>query len=167
VEGEKKAKFVYRRGGLPPGVGRGGKFGSGGGGGGDTKGVYYELAFSEEYMGTQQLFVAMAATHDPQNIADILHQHPYHLDTLLQMSEIYSQMGEQQQAADMLERAIYCLESACHPAFLAGLGGAAEGGAGGTSRLAYESEQNKVFYHALFRHMQVPKPSTGNLNSKF
>jgi len=39
----------------------------------------------------------MAATHDPQNIADILRQHPYHLDTLLQMSEIYAQMGEQQQ----------------------------------------------------------------------
>ena len=61
-----------------------------------SKGIYYDLTFSEDYMSVQALFAAMAATHDPQNIVDILRQHPYHLDSLLQMSEIYTQMGEQQ-----------------------------------------------------------------------
>ena len=92
------------------------------------RGVYYELRYTDEYRQGQQLFAAMAATHDPQNLVDVLHQHPYQLDTLLQMSQIYAQMGEQQQAADLLERAVYCLEQASHPAFIAGLGGAAEGG---------------------------------------
>jgi len=44
------------------------------GGGGDAKGVYYQLSFTEDYMRVQHMFVAMAATHDPQNIAEILHQ---------------------------------------------------------------------------------------------
>ena len=98
-------------------------------------GVYYELRYTDEYRQGQQLFAAMAATHDPQNLVDVLHQHPYQLDTLLQMSQIYAQMGEQQQAADLLERAVYCLEQASHPAFIAGLGGAAEGGGWIAARL--------------------------------
>ena len=57
-------------------------------------------------------------------------------------------------AADLLERAVYALETACHPGFLGGMGGGAEGG-GGCSRLDYACDENKVFYHALFRHMQA------------
>ena len=117
-------------------------------------GVYYELRYTDEYRQGQQLFAAMAATHDPQNLVDVLHQHPYQLDTLLQMSQIYAQMGEQQQAADMLERAVFCLELASHPAFIAGLGGAAEGGGGGT-RLDYALVENQVYFHAMFRQMQA------------
>eukprot|EP00960_Hanusia_phi_P022520 666619-Hanusia_phi.AAC.1 len=70
-------------------------------GGGGARGAYFELVYDGDYMksqvtslslvpvlrspGPQESFLAMAATHDPQNIADLLHEQPFHLDTLLQV----------------------------------------------------------------------------------
>uniref|UniRef100_A0A7S4NR72 Transcription factor 25 n=1 Tax=Guillardia theta TaxID=55529 RepID=A0A7S4NR72_GUITH len=122
-------------------------------GGGGARGAYFELAYDADYIKAQESFLAMAATHDPQNIADLLHEQPFHLDTLLQMSEISAQMGEQQSSSDFLERAVYVLEAAFHPSFLAGMSGGKSGEE--RTRMDFDEEKNQVLFHVLFRQMHL------------
>ena len=42
---------------------------------------------------------------DPGNISSILRAHPYHIDSLLQLSEVLKIQGDVQMAADFVERA--------------------------------------------------------------
>ena len=43
----------------------------------------------------QELYEDCQATFDPNNIAALLHAHPYHLDALLTMHDLYRSTGEQ------------------------------------------------------------------------
>lgn len=43
----------------------------------------------------QELYEECQATFDPNNVAALLHLHPYHLDALLTMHDLYRSMGEQ------------------------------------------------------------------------
>lgn len=87
----------------------------------------------------------MAATHDPNAIAHLVAQHPYHIDGLLTLADVYKQMGEMQTVAELLERCLYSFECSWHPSFNISLG---------TCRIAFDEEPNRAFYQALFRHMQ-------------
>lgn len=48
----------------------------------------------------QELYEECQATFDPNNVAALLHQHPYHLDALLTMHDLYRSMGEQASAGE-------------------------------------------------------------------
>lgn len=108
-------------------------------------GTWYEMTFSEEYIQVQGQYQAMVASMDPRNLMDLLHHHPSHIATLLQVAEYYAHTAEQQTAADMLERAVSSLERGFHPSFVESLGSA---------RVDYSKEENRVLYHVLFRYMQ-------------
>jgi hypothetical protein len=43
----------------------------------------------------QDLYEECQATFDPNHIAALLHSHPYHLDALLTMHDLYRSTGEQ------------------------------------------------------------------------
>lgn len=43
----------------------------------------------------QDLYEECQATFDPNHVAALLHSHPYHLDALLTMHDLYRSMGEQ------------------------------------------------------------------------
>ena len=113
--------------------------------GSGSQGQFFEVHFDEGYMGVQEQYYAMVATHDPQMMADLMHLHPYHIDTLLQMSDYYSQMGEHATAADLIERSVYALELGMNQTFLNALG---------SVRLDYSVDRNRLVLHCLFRHMQ-------------
>lgn len=78
----------------------------------------------------QDLYEECQATFDPNNVAALLQQHPYHLDALLTMHDLYRSMGEQAYAGARLRKA--CLEwaaagcavldvgNACRPACIHG-----------------------------------------------
>lgn len=105
----------------------------------------FELQFDEGYMSVQEQYYAMVATHDPEMMADLMHLHPYHIDTMLQMSDYYTQMGEHATAADLIERSVYALELGMNQTFVNALG---------SVRLDYSVDRNRVVFHCLFRHMQ-------------
>lgn len=75
----------------------------------------------------------------------IVDQHPYHIDSLLTLAELYRQMGESQSAADLLERCLFALEYALHPLFNITTG---------RCKLDYGWDPNKPLFIALFKHMQ-------------
>ncbi|KAK9851873.1 hypothetical protein WJX84_005125, partial [Apatococcus fuscideae] len=93
----------------------------------------------------QRVFEQSQASMDPNRIVQILQQHPYHIDSLLTMYELYRSTGEQAYADEILERCLYALEMAWHPWF---------NPAGGNCRLDFEVEANRPLFTAIFRYMQ-------------
>ncbi|EFN53652.1 hypothetical protein CHLNCDRAFT_136380 [Chlorella variabilis] len=92
----------------------------------------------------QELYEEVQATFDPNNVAALLQSHPYHLDALLTMHDLYRSTGEQAYAEEMLERALYALEMAWHPSFSP---------AAASMHVPYE-EPNAPLFTCLFRYMQ-------------
>ncbi|OMJ13378.1 Ribosome quality control complex subunit 1 [Smittium culicis] len=56
-------------------------------------GTWYTTNYSKRYRDTQIEFTICLNTHDPYVIADIMNQHPYHVDTLLQHALSVEQSG--------------------------------------------------------------------------
>lgn len=113
----------------------------------DTKdGVnFFRYAFSSSYQEVQKKYEECSASHDPNTIVMLVNQHPYHIDSLLTLAEVYRRMGESQRSADLLERCLYALEYAWHPWFNITTG---------RCRLDYGWDPNKPLFVALFKHMQ-------------
>ncbi|KAK8734951.1 hypothetical protein OTU49_005742, partial [Cherax quadricarinatus] len=74
----------------------------------------------------------------------LLNHEPFHVDTLLQVSEIFRLGDDSAMAAQLIERALYVLESASHPLFNI---------ATGVCRLQYRQQENRSLFIALFRHI--------------
>ncbi|KAG6546946.1 hypothetical protein Mapa_011562 [Marchantia paleacea] len=106
---------------------------------------YFRYRYSSSYAEVQKKFEVCVRSHNPNTIIALLRNHPYHVDSLLALAEVYKHMGEYQQAAELLEQCLYALECAWHPCFNPSLG---------TCRLDYKVDTNKALFLALFRHMQ-------------
>eukprot|EP00879_Flechtneria_rotunda_P027791 GHRR01029790.1.p1 GENE.GHRR01029790.1~~GHRR01029790.1.p1 ORF type:complete len:676 (+),score=286.92 GHRR01029790.1:138-2165(+) len=103
-------------------------------------------SWSPNYAAAQRVFEQAQASYDPNAVAAVLHQFPYHVDSLLAMNELYRSMGEAQTADDLLARALYALESAWPAGF---------DPTSGSVRLDIEKPENKGLFVALFRHAQA------------
>lgn len=64
----------------------------------------------------------------------MINLYPYHVDTLIQLSDIFKLRDELPMAAELIERALYALESAFHPLFSV---------TKGNSRLDYRRQENR------------------------
>eukprot|EP00850_Spirogloea_muscicola_P014878 SM000110S18885 [mRNA] locus=s110:149940:151775:+ [translate_table: standard] len=109
-------------------------------------GQAFRYVHSSAYATVQASHEAAMRTHDPHAVADILARHPWHVDSLLALSDVYRTMGEAQSAAELLEQALFALEGAWHPWFNPTLG---------SCRLPYSEAANRPLFHALFRHAQA------------
>nr|CAG8581408.1 12221_t:CDS:10 [Entrophospora candida] len=78
---------------------------------------YFKFTHSNQYQSVQSLFLQCVATHDPNTIYAVLRDNPYHIDSLLQMSEIYKMSGDHTMAAEFIERALYAFEKSFHIKF--------------------------------------------------
>mmetsp|Transcript_19161 Transcript_19161/g.41385 ORF Transcript_19161/g.41385 Transcript_19161/m.41385 type:complete len:710 (+) Transcript_19161:50-2179(+) len=106
----------------------------------------FRYRYSPSYRTTQGLFEQCQATYDPNSIAALLQQAPYHVDSLLTMYDLYRHTGDNQYAEEVLARALYSLEMGWHLHFNIG---------SGSCRLDYEVEENRALFVALFRHIQA------------
>ena len=113
---------------------------------GGCGGRVFRYEHSHSYASTQGQYEAYAASGDPNLIAMLLRQNPYHVEALLGMSELYKSSGEGTAAGELLERALYALEAAFHPWLDVGAG---------DCRLEYSIEANKPLFNALFRQCQL------------
>lgn len=103
------------------------------------------------YQTVQQAFFSYAVSMDIQGIQSIIYTlDPYHVDTLLLMSDVMKSQGSLSESADLVERALYSLGRALSPAFTSNIG---------HSRLPFCWFENRSFYLAISRHM-------GNLGRK-
>ncbi|CAL5228630.1 g11796 [Coccomyxa viridis] len=105
----------------------------------------FRYVHSTAYRGIQALFEQCQASMDPNSIAQLLAHHPYHIDALLAMFELYRATGQHEQADELLQRCLYALEMALHPFFQWGEP---------NCRIPFEEESNRPLFAALFKHMQ-------------
>ncbi|KAJ2697455.1 hypothetical protein H4218_003931 [Coemansia sp. IMI 209128] len=111
-----------------------------------TGGSWFVMEHSGRFRSVQTEFLAAVMTHSADGVAAIAHHHPYHVDALLQLSEILKQTGgDFNEAGELVERALYAFEIGFAPRFSA---------VSGTGRLDFRYVESRTLYLALFRHMQ-------------
>lgn len=105
---------------------------------------YFTFEHNREYQQVQFKFMDAVESMDPNNIVALLQLNPYHIDSLLQLSDVCRIQEDQEMARDLIERALYSFECAFHPLFSL---------TSGMSRLDYLRPENRAFYLALYKHM--------------
>ncbi|XP_053411916.1 transcription factor 25 isoform X2 [Nycticebus coucang] len=105
---------------------------------------FFTFEHSEEYQQAQHKFLAAVESMEPNNIVVLLQTSPYHVDSLLQLSDACRFQEDQEMARDLIERALYSMECAFHPLFSL---------TSGTCRLDYRRPENRSFYLALYKQM--------------
>ncbi|XP_015729867.1 transcription factor 25 isoform X2 [Coturnix japonica] len=105
---------------------------------------YFTFEHHREYQQVQFKFLDAVESMDPNNIVLLLQMNPYHVDSLLQLSDVCRMQEDQEMARDLVERALYSLECAFHPVFSL---------TSGSCRLDYRRPENRAFYLALFKHL--------------
>ncbi|XP_066541063.1 transcription factor 25 isoform X2 [Hoplias malabaricus] len=105
---------------------------------------FFAFEHSRDYQQVQFKFFDAVESMDPNNIMVLLQLNPYHVDSLLQLSDVCRIQEDQETARDLIERALYSFECAFHPVFSL---------TSGTSRLDYRRPENRAFYLAVYKHM--------------
>ncbi|NXE16897.1 TCF25 factor, partial [Lophotis ruficrista] len=105
---------------------------------------YFAFEHHREYQQVQFKFLNAVESMNPHSIATLLEVYPYHVDSLLQLSDVFRMQENQEMARDLVEWALYSLECVFHPAFSL---------TSGTCRLDYRRPENRAFFLALFKHM--------------
>ncbi|MCI4379501.1 hypothetical protein PGIGA_G00229110 [Pangasianodon gigas] len=105
---------------------------------------FFAFEHSRDYQQVQFKFFDAVESMDPNNIVALLQLNPYHIDSLLQLSDVCRIQEDQETARDLIERALYSFECAFHPVFSL---------TSGTSRLDYRRAENRAFYLAVYKHM--------------
>ncbi|KAF4101566.1 transcription factor 25 isoform X2 [Onychostoma macrolepis] len=105
---------------------------------------HFTFEHNRDYQQVQFKFFDAVESMDPNNFVVLLQFNPYHIDSLLQLSDVCRMQEDQETARDLIERALYSFECAFHPVFSL---------TSGTCRLDYSRPENRAFYLVLFKHM--------------
>lgn len=111
----------------------------------DKNAIYFTFEHSPAYRQLQQKFLTAVETMDSDNIIKIINQQPYHVDSLIQLSELCKMSEDYSMASELIEHAVFALESSFHSMFSI---------VSGTSRLDYRRQENRAFFIVLFKHAQ-------------
>lgn len=74
-------------------------------------------------------------------LQQLLNEHPFHIDGMLQLSDICKMGEDSTRAAELIERTLYALEAAFHPLFNLAVG---------TSKLDYKRQENRFVFNVYF-----------------
>lgn len=109
----------------------------------------------KQYQGIQFMFMDAIESMDHNNIITVLHSCPYHIDSLIQMSDISKMSDDTQMAADLIERALYALQNSFHPSFNINFKALASTSApvNTSIKLDYNRVENRCLFIALFKHL--------------
>ncbi|VDN06692.1 unnamed protein product [Thelazia callipaeda] len=107
--------------------------------------LWFRFSHHANYREVQQNFWMASDSSDHQSLSDILAQYPYHLDTLIVMSEHFRQQEDYQLSRDLIERGLFCCETAFAPRFQL---------CNFDHRINYSDAENRAFYLLLHQHMR-------------
>ncbi|ORX50360.1 DUF654-domain-containing protein [Piromyces finnis] len=107
--------------------------------------MVFKFTHSMKYQEIQRMFLDCVASYNPNNIAELLRRYPYHVDSLIQLSEVFKHSGDIPMAANFIERAVYTFDRSMHPRFNVTTN---------LCRLEYKYIENRSFFIALFKHIQ-------------
>ncbi|KAG0254851.1 Transcription factor 25 [Mortierella polycephala] len=105
----------------------------------------FKIVHSDYYQRTQLKFLAAVASYDPGNLVALLRESPFHIDSLLQLSEVSKHNGDNALAGEFIEQALYAFEKSFHSLFNI---------ASGSVRLSFMEVENRSFFLAIHRHIQ-------------
>lgn len=109
--------------------------------------VLYRFVHNMAYQDVQSQFETCVASMDPNRLVALCQMNPYHISTLLQVSEIAKQERSHTTSGDLLERALFSFGRAVHSTFSKNL-------AEGKARLDFRRAENREFWLASWRYMQ-------------
>ncbi|TKA48433.1 hypothetical protein B0A54_00568 [Friedmanniomyces endolithicus] len=109
--------------------------------------VLYRFVRNRMYQDVQSQFEMCVESMDPNRLVQLLQHNPYHISTLLQVSEIAKQERDHSTSGDLLERALFSFGRAVHSTFAKNLGE-------GKARLDFRRPENREFWLASWRYMQ-------------
>lgn len=107
--------------------------------------VHFTFEHSTSYRVLQQRFLAAVESMESDNIIQIINQQPYHVDSLIQLSEMCKMSEDHAMGSELIEHALLALESSFHSAFSL---------TNGNCRLDYQRQENRCFFIVLFKHAQ-------------
>ena len=107
----------------------------------------YRFAHNRVYQDVQAEFQIAVESMDPQRLIVLLQHNPFHISTLLQVSEIAKQERDHTTSGDLLTRALFSFGRAVHSTFPKAL-------AEGKARLDFRRPENREFWLAAWRYMQ-------------
>ncbi|KAF1849856.1 DUF654-domain-containing protein [Cucurbitaria berberidis CBS 394.84] len=110
--------------------------------------VEYRFVHNSMYQEVQRQFQVCVGGMDPDRMVQLLHFNPYHISTLLQVSEIAKQQRDNATASDLLERALFTFGRSVHSTFSANL-------AAGKARLDFRRPENREFWLATWRYIST------------
>ncbi|KAF8607494.1 DUF654-domain-containing protein [Ceratobasidium sp. AG-I] len=105
---------------------------------------WWNVEHSVDYKRTQLKFLQFVTLSEPTHLFTLFRSESWHIDTLLQIGEIFKHQEELSQASDFVERAIYAFEHSLPVAFDI---------SSGSSRLDFDRIENRPFFLALHRHV--------------
>lgn len=107
--------------------------------------VFFAFEHSPSYRQIQQKFLQAVESMDSDNIIKIINQHPYHVDSLIQLSELCKMSEDHAMASELIDHALFALESSFHTMFSL---------TQGNCRLDYRRQENRALFVTLFKHSQ-------------
>jgi len=110
--------------------------------------VEYRFVHNSMYREVQQQFQICVRGMDPDRMVQLLQHNPYHISTLLQVSEIAKQQRDNATASDLLERALFTFGRSVHSTFSGNL-------AAGKARLDFRRPENREFWLAVWRYIMT------------
>ncbi|KAJ3106797.1 Transcription factor 25 [Phlyctochytrium planicorne] len=116
----------------------------GGKGEGDDGYGVFQFVHAPQYLELQQIFKICVDSHDPQTLSNLLRSNPYHIDSLLQLSEVARHNNDNAIGVEYIERALYTFERTFHSLFNPSTS---------LCRLPYQHPPNRSFHLALSRHI--------------
>ena len=108
---------------------------------------HYRFVHNTAYQDVQRQFQSCVESMDPQRMIQMLQFNPYHISTILQVSEIAKQQGDHSVSGDLLERALFSFGRSVHSSFTNAL-------AEGKARLDFRRPENREFWLAGWRYMK-------------
>lgn len=108
--------------------------------------VWYRFTHNMNYQDVQRQFETCVESMDSERMVQLLQYNPYHISTLLQVSEIARQERDHTTSGMLLERALFTFGRSVHTSFAASL-------AAGKARLDFRRFENREFWLAANRYM--------------
>ncbi|KJE89045.1 transcription factor 25 [Capsaspora owczarzaki ATCC 30864] len=111
-----------------------------------AKDAWFRIMHSSSYSTVQEHFLMAVNSYQVDAVANLLNMYPYHVGSLVQLSEVSRMHGDLPMALELIERALFALEMSFHSLFNPALG---------TCRLSYRWRENRDVFLAIFRYLQL------------
>ena len=95
---------------------------------------------SKTYVEVTHMYLEAVSSMDPNQLMALLHVHPYHVETLLGLSDMAAQQGDPGMSQDFLDRALFAFEKAFAPNFNL---------QNGNARLSFTRIESRGLFRAL------------------